>query len=65
MPMGVPSPGVPGYEAARLVDHIAELEAIGIAGLVLMLPAPSRDALVDALAQFGSDVIQPASTDGV
>ncbi len=64
MPMGVPSPGVPGYEAARLVDHVAELEAIGIAGLVLMLPAPSRDALVDALAQFGTDVIEPASTNG-
>ena len=27
MPMGVPSPGVPGYEPARLVDHVAELEA--------------------------------------
>ena len=40
MPMGVPGPGSSSYEAARLVDHVAELEAIGIAGLVMMLPSP-------------------------
>ncbi len=65
MPMGVPGPGSSSYEPARLVDHVGELEAIGIAGLVMMLPSPSRDELVDALAQFGADVIEPASTNVV
>ena len=64
MPMGVPGPGSSSYEPARLVDHVGELEAIGIAGLVMMLPSPSRDELVDALAQFGTDIIEPASTNG-
>jgi probable F420-dependent oxidoreductase len=57
MPMGVPGPGVPGYEVARFVDHVSELASLGIDGIVLMFPARSRDELVDAFAQFGAEVI--------
>ena len=63
MPMGVPGPGFPGYEPARFLDHVSELESFGIGGVVLMLPQPTRDEIVDAIAQFGSEVIELASTD--
>ena len=59
MPIGVPGPGVPGYEPARFVDHVSELASFGIAGVVLMFPAPSRAELVDTIAQFGTEVIAP------
>jgi probable F420-dependent oxidoreductase len=57
MPMGVPGPGVPGYELARFVDHVDVLESLGIDGIVLMFPPRSRAELTDTFAQFGADVI--------
>ena len=58
MPMGVPGPAIPGLRARPAPSTTSpSSRPIGIAGLVLMLPAPSRDQLVDALAQFGTDVI--------
>jgi probable F420-dependent oxidoreductase len=57
MPIGVPGPGFPGYDPARFRDHVSELASLGIAGVVLMFTQPTRDELVDAIAQFGADVI--------
>lgn len=57
MPMGVAGPGFPGYERARFLDHLSELESFGIAGVVLMFPEPSRGALLELIAEFGAEVI--------
>jgi probable F420-dependent oxidoreductase len=57
MPIGVAGPGMPDYDAARFRDHVAALAAIGIDGVVLMIPASSRAALVDRIGKFGADVI--------
>jgi probable F420-dependent oxidoreductase len=57
MPLGVPSPGMADYEAARLTDHVDALAEIGVQGMLLMIPAHSRGELLDALAKFGAEVI--------
>ncbi len=57
MPMGVAGPGFPGYEPARFLDHLSELGSFGIGGVVLMFPEPSRAEMLDAIAQFGSEII--------
>jgi alkanesulfonate monooxygenase SsuD/methylene tetrahydromethanopterin reductase-like flavin-dependent oxidoreductase (luciferase family) len=62
MPIGVAVPGTSGYDPARFRDHVAELEAIGIDGLVLMIPADSRTQLVDRITEFGALTIKGAST---
>ena len=49
--------GFPGLRAARFLDHLSELESVGIAGVVLMFPERSRGELLDAIAEFGSEVI--------
>jgi alkanesulfonate monooxygenase SsuD/methylene tetrahydromethanopterin reductase-like flavin-dependent oxidoreductase (luciferase family) len=61
MPMSVPGPGTTGYDPARFRDHVAELAAIRIDGVVLMIPAGSRAQLVDRITEFGASTIEPAS----
>jgi probable F420-dependent oxidoreductase len=60
MPLGVARPGLPGYEPTRLGEHVEELGAIGVSGVVLALPAPSRVELVDTIGAFGADIIARA-----
>ena len=57
MPIGVAGPGMDGYDPARFRDHAAELEAIGVDGLVLMVPAGSRAELVDRITEVGATTI--------
>ncbi len=57
MPIGVSGPATSGYDAARFRDHVAELAAIGIDGMVLMIPAGSRAQLVDRITEFGAQTI--------
>jgi probable F420-dependent oxidoreductase len=57
MPIGVSPPGVPGYDPSQFVDHVDELGSVGIGGVVLMLPAPSRAELLDMIGTFGADVV--------
>jgi probable F420-dependent oxidoreductase len=61
MPMGVAGPGMTEYEPARFRDHVAELDAIGVDGVVLMIPAGSRAQLVDRITEFGASTIEAAS----
>src|SRR5262245_8828316 len=57
MPIGVAGPGMSGYDPAQFGVHVAELAAIGVDGVVLMIPASSRRQLADRIAAFGADVI--------
>src|SRR5262245_2960277 len=57
MPLGVPGPGSEAYAVDQFLEHVDALSAIGVRGVVLMVPARSRAALVDELTRFGSEVI--------
>jgi hypothetical protein len=57
MPIGVAGPGMAGYDAEQFRDHVDELAAIGVDGVVLMIPSSSRAQLVDRIAEFGAGVI--------
>jgi probable F420-dependent oxidoreductase len=59
MPIAVAGPGMSGYSPAAFLEHVGELGSLGIAGIVLMVPASTRARLLDAIAAFGTDVIAP------
>ena len=50
-------PGADGYDAARFVDHVAELEAIGVTGIAMFAAGGTRAEVVDATVTFGDAVI--------
>jgi probable F420-dependent oxidoreductase len=58
MPIGVAGPGMSGYTQSAFVDHIGVLAALGVEGIVLMIPASTRARLVDTLTAFGTDVVR-------
>jgi hypothetical protein len=44
-------------DAARLLDEVAELEALGVSWLAIALPCESRAEYAEAVARFGAEVI--------
>ena len=57
MPFVPSSPAFPGYDKARLVDHIAELRDLGVVGIAVHAPAATRAGVIDRIAEFGSEII--------
>jgi probable F420-dependent oxidoreductase len=54
----VPSgPGMPGYDAARLLDHLAELRDLAIDDILVHCPGPDRAGTLDRIAEFGDTII--------
>jgi probable F420-dependent oxidoreductase len=60
MPISVPGPGMAEYAPAAFIEHAGELASLGIAGIVLMVPASTRARLMDAIASFGTEVVAAA-----
>ena len=57
MPIGVPGPGIGDYSPPAFVEHVGALASLGIAGVVLMVPASTRARLIDTVDAFDADVI--------
>jgi probable F420-dependent oxidoreductase len=57
MPFVPSSPAFPGYDKARLLDHIAELRDLGVVGIAAHAPAATRAGVIDRIAEFGSEII--------
>jgi hypothetical protein len=49
-----------GYSAAAFGEHVGELASLGIAGVVLMVPASTRAHFVDTVAAFSEEVLSAA-----
>jgi len=56
-PLVPSSPGLPGYDPERLLDHIAELHDLGVEGIVVHCPGPDRAGALDRIAEFGGSII--------
>jgi probable F420-dependent oxidoreductase len=57
MPLVPSSPAFPGYDKARLLDHIAELSELGIEQLAVHAPADTRAGVIDRIGEFGTEII--------
>ena len=51
------TPAFPGYDKARLIDHIAELRELGIVQIAVHAPAETRAGVVDRISEFGAEII--------
>ena len=60
MPFVPSSPVMPTYDRARLLDHLAELRALGIEDIAVYTPGKDRAEVVDRAGAFGADVITAA-----
>lgn len=56
-PMVPVFPATAGDSEARFIDHVAELEAIGVTGVALFMAGDSRAAVIDAIRAFGATFI--------
>ena len=59
-PFAPGAPGTPAFDAARFADHVAEMASIGVTGITVFMPGESREHMVDAIGQFGADVLSRA-----
>jgi probable F420-dependent oxidoreductase len=57
MPLVPSSPAMRGYDEAQLLDHLAELRAMGIDNVAVHCPGPDRATVLDRIAEFGGAVI--------
>jgi hypothetical protein len=50
-------PGAEGFDRSQFVDHVADMESLGVTGITVFMPAVSRAAMVDRIATFGAEVV--------
>ena len=50
-------PGTEGFDRSQFVDHVADMESLGVTGITVFMPAVSRAAMVDQVATFGAEVV--------
>jgi probable F420-dependent oxidoreductase len=55
-PLVASMPGSPGFDGAQFVDHVGEMESLGVTGLTIFMPAPSRSEMVDRIAAFAAEL---------
>ena len=60
MPITVAGPGMHDYSPAAFIDHVGELESLGVAGIVLMVPASTRAQLLETISAFAAEVLAAA-----
>jgi hypothetical protein len=53
------SPGSAGFNAAAHADGLAELRKLGVTWASVSLPGDSLDHAVEAIEQYGAEVIAP------
>jgi alkanesulfonate monooxygenase SsuD/methylene tetrahydromethanopterin reductase-like flavin-dependent oxidoreductase (luciferase family) len=56
-PLVASIPGTTNFDRARFVDHVGQMELLGVTGMTVFMPAASRPAMVDAIAAFGAEVV--------
>ena len=50
-------PGTDEFDRSQFVDHVADMESLGVTGITIFMPAASRAAMVDHIATFGAEVV--------
>jgi probable F420-dependent oxidoreductase len=57
LPMVPTSPDSPEFDRARVDDHFAELESLGVTGLTIFMPTTSRAAYLDGITRFADEYV--------
>ena len=55
----LPGPGSPGFNAALEIDALARMDSLGVTWNGVSLPGDSVDHIIEAIDQYGREVIAP------